>query len=268
MAWTLRFKPAEKAPIGQVPRRWVRSLPTTSAARDSPSLVEGEGGSTCKTSKLDTPHPFRHATCASLAREVAAESPLPQGETRSGPGWCSHDQAHRHRWRADARLSRYRLHARRGHGRCVGRRPHRRRLLRCFQATQPFPRDSRRGRLQRGLRAGLCADAGEDRATGGAAVRRPHRRRAARHQSLAWPWPRLHPLGGGAACARPRPGRRALRSRRDAHPRNLSLSAARVDANHDLRRAERQWQVRGGGRRADPAQHLHGRDPESRLLVP
>ena len=53
----------------------------------------------------------------------------------------------------------YRLHPRRGHGGGARRRPRGRRLLHRLPAAQPFPRHLRRGRLQCGLRAGLCAHA-------------------------------------------------------------------------------------------------------------
>ena len=45
----------------------------------------------------------------------------------------------------------------------------------------------------------------------------------------------FHTLGGESTCARPRPGPDALRSGGDAYPSNIPRSAARIDANHDLR---------------------------------
>jgi len=70
----------------------------------------------------------------------------------------------------------------------------------------------------------------------GAAFLRPHRRCTACHQSFsARLGPGFHPLGGQSTCARSRPGPDALRSGRDAYPSNIPRSAARIDANHDLR---------------------------------
>ena len=168
-----------------------------------------------------------------------------------------------------AYLPRHGLPARRGHGRGAGRRPHGRRLLHRLQAPQPFPRHPGRGRLQRGLRAGLCAHAGAIRARrrrGSSPTASPRRLLAINIVLLGLALVFTPSVVGLLAPGLDQDDR-ALRSRRDAHPHHLPLAAARVDADHDLGRAQRQWPVRRGGRRADPAQYLHGRDAERRLLV-
>jgi hypothetical protein len=58
-------------------------VPRTLPLRYSSAHARGEGLAACRVSTKLTPHPFRHATRIGAAherrREIAAESPLPQG---------------------------------------------------------------------------------------------------------------------------------------------------------------------------------------------
>ncbi len=157
-------------------------------------------------------------------------------------------------------LARHRLHPRHRDGGDPRRRADRRRFLRRLPAAQSFPRDLRRGRVQRRVRAGLCARAGARRRRRGAALRRPDRRgdgdradRAARSGA------RLHAAGDAVAGARICRRSGALRSRGRAHAHHLSLSGADLARDADRGHAQRQPALRFGGGGADPAQPLHDR---------
>ena len=78
---------------------------------------------------------------------------------RSAAGGARHDRPHASVGGLTLRLAHHRLRPRHHAGGDARRRADRRRLLRRAAAAQPFPRDLRRGRVQRRLRAGLCAHA-------------------------------------------------------------------------------------------------------------
>ncbi len=107
------------------------------------------------------------------------------------------------------------------------RRPRGRRLFRGAAAAQPFPCHLRRGRLQRGLGAGLCARPWRARRGGGKIVRRPDLHAAAglagcaADRRLA-----VHAAGHEHFGARLFRGRRTAQARDRADPDHLSLSAA------------------------------------------
>ena len=96
----------------------------------------------------------------------------------------------------------------------LGAGPDRGRVLRRVPAAQPFPRDLRRGRVQRRLRAGLCAHPHARRGRGRQAVRRPHLHAAVREPDrAARARARLHARGDPACSRRASPttrGRFAL----------------------------------------------------------
>ena len=172
-----------------------------------------------------------------------------------------HDRTHLHGRRLHAAVAHHRLCARHRAGGRPRRRPGRRRVLRGAAAAQSFPRDLRRRRVQRGLRAGLCAH--------------PRSRPA--------PIPRsCSPIASSRCCSScqvvllavaliftpavisvlapgfdddPEP----LRARGRADPHHVSLSAAGLAGDALRRHPQCARPLRGGRRGADPAQPLDDR---------